>query len=162
MAEAGFYKTWQERIRAIPQLQRYQQVGIMTSYPVFAYTGDGLHMRHFYYSGEQIGPDTVTVGPPRLLVTLAYETFDIVNVDFEPFELPLFEDTEYTLSADERAAKRPLIAQLQAEYDRLLASYPEPPESQALEDFGQALQSVVPPMLWPYYEILQRGVIQMG
>ena len=130
----------------------------MTSYPVFAYTNAGLHMRHFYYSGEQIGPDTVTIGPPRILVTLAYETYDIVNVDFEPFNLPLFELVEYTLSEEERAEKRTHIAKLQTLYDRLLATYPEPPESHVLEEFAVALQNVVPPVLWPYYELLQRGV----
>lgn len=162
MAEAGFYETWHMRMRAIPQLQRYQQAGIMTSYPVFAWTGDGLHIRHFYYSGEQIGPDTVTVGPPRLQVTLAYETYDIVDVNFEPFDLPLFESVEYSLSPEERAAKRPQIAFLKQQYDRLLAAYPEPPADTALDDFDAALQQVVPPVLWPYYEILQRGVIQVG
>jgi hypothetical protein len=91
-------------------------------------------------------------------VTLAYETYDIVNVDFEPFDLPLFELVEYTLSEEERAEKRTHIARLKAQYDRLLATYPEPPESHALEEFAAALQNVVPPVLWPYYELLQRGV----
>jgi hypothetical protein len=161
MAEEGFYKMWQACTHAIPRLQRYQRVGIMTSYPVFAYTDAGLQIRHFYYSGEQIGADTVMIGPPRILVTLAYETYDIVNVDFEPFDLPLFENVEYTLGAEERAAKRPFIAQLEAQYDRLLAPYPEPPETKVVEEFGTALQRVVPPVLWPYYELLQRGVTRV-
>ncbi len=152
MAENGFYRTWKAHINAIPSLKRFQQVGIGVSYPLLAYTDDGLLVRHFYHAADLIGPDTVLIGPPRVLVAMDYETSEIVDTDFEAFNLPLFEDVEYTLSAEERAARQPDVERLQALYDAMLASYPEPPESELMTEFVATLRRVVPPVLWPYYE----------
>src|SRR5207247_948011 len=107
---------------------------------------------------DQIGPNTILVGPPRVLATLDYETSTITDVNFEPFDLPLFEDVEYTLTPEERAARRPNVERLEGLYDRMLASYPEPPESDLMAEFAAALQRVVPPVLWPYYEVMLGNV----
>lgn len=160
MTEQGFYRTWKMRLQALPGLQRFQQVGIGASYPMLAYTDAGLHVRHFYHAADQIGPDTMMFGPARVLVTLAYETFDIVSTDFQPFDLPLFEQVEYTLTADERRARRPAIEHLEGLYDHLLATYPEAPGGDVVGDFAAALHAVVPPLLWPYYERLLPDLAQ--
>jgi hypothetical protein len=154
MAEQEFYKTWKMRLQTIPHLRRFQQPGIGRSYPVFAYTEGGLLVRHFHHTAERSGPDSILLGPARVLVTLDFETFENVDLNFEAFDLPLFEDVEFTLNAEERAALRPDIQRLEALYDELLATYPEPPDSDVVEDFAATLQRVVPPVLWPYYEQL--------
>ena len=159
MADQGFYRTWKARIHSIPSLQQFQQDGIAASYPVFAYTDSGLHIRHFYHTGDQIGPNTILIGPARVLATLDYETGDVLDVDFEPFKLPLFENVEYTLSPDERVARRPDVQHLEGLYDRMLETYPEPPSGDVVADFTAALQRVVPPVLWPYYEALLGDLI---
>ena len=155
MFENGFYKTWKAHLHAIPRLQPLMQGGIGESYPMFAYTVSGLHIRQFYFPNDQTGPNTVVIGRPQILVTLDYETGEILNIEDEPFSLPPFDLVEYTLSADERAARRPDVERLQGFYDQMLATYPEPPEYAVIENFLAMLQRVVPPVLWPYYEQLQ-------
>jgi len=81
-----------------------------------------------------------------------------VSVDFNPFDVPPFEAIEYTLSKEVRAERRLLIQELEAQYDQLLATYPESPNLRARDKFGVILQRVVPPILWPYYEVLTRDV----
>lgn len=154
VAEQGFYRTWKARVRAIPGLQQYRKVGIGMSYPIFAHTNDGLHVRHFYHIAERTGPDTIQIGPARVLVTLAYETFAVVDENSEPFDLPLFEVVEYTLSADERDARRDDVRVLETFYDRLLEPYPGAPGKVLVDEFAATLFRVVPPVLWPYYELL--------
>jgi hypothetical protein len=154
MAEQGFYRKWKALINAAPDLKQFQQSGVGASYPVFAYTDDGLYVGHFYHGADQIGPDTMLIGPPRVLATLDYENSNLVDVNFEPFDLPPFEDVEYTLTREEREARRPNVERLEALYDRMLATYPEPPGSDVVAEFAAALQRVVPPILWPYYEQL--------
>jgi hypothetical protein len=154
MADQGFYRTWKARIHAIPELKRFQQDGVAASYPIFSYTDDGLRVRHFYHAADQIAPNTMLIGPARILATLDYASGDIVDVNFEPFTLPLFEDVEYTLTAEEREARRPDVQRLEGLYDQVLATYPEPPDSDLVGDFVATLQRVVPPVLWPYYEQL--------
>ncbi len=129
------------------------------SYPVFAYTEAGLHLRHFYYAADQVGPDTVVIGSPRVLVTLDYGTYDVLDANFEPFDLPLFEDVKYTLSPEERAARRPDVQRLEALYDQMLAPYPEVPDGKLVDEFGAALHRVVPPVLWPYYSLLLTDMV---
>src|SRR5947208_1366817 len=135
MAEQGFYRMWKARLQSIPRLQQFQQGGIAASYPVFVYTDAGLHIRHFYHSGDQVGPSTILIGPARVLVTLDYETGELVDVDFEPFKLPPFEDVEYTLSPEERDARRPDVQGLEGLYDRMLETYPELPSSGLAAEF---------------------------
>ena len=88
MFENGFYKTWRAHLHAIPRLQPLMQGGVGESYPMFAYTDSGLHIRHFYFPYDQVGPDTVVIGAPQVLITLDYETGEIVNTDDKPFNLP--------------------------------------------------------------------------
>jgi hypothetical protein len=154
MADKGFYRTWKARVNAVPRLQRFVQGGIGMSYPMLSYTDQGLYIRHFYHAADQIGPDTMLIGPARVLVTMDYEPFDILDMNSQPFDLPLFEDVEYRLSAEERAALRPKIHDLHGLYDQLLATYPEPPGTELIDEFAATLQRVVPPVLWPYYELL--------
>jgi hypothetical protein len=155
MFENGFYKTWKAYVHTIPRLQALMQGGIGESYPTFAYTDSGLHIRHFYFPNDQTGPNMIVIGTPQILVTLDYETGEILNTDDDPFNLPPFDLIEYTLSADVREARRPDVKRLQALYDQMLATYPEPPDRAILDDFVATLEWVVPPVLWPYYEQLQ-------
>jgi hypothetical protein len=154
MGDHGFYRMWKTRTHAIPRLQRFLQVGIGTSYPILAYTDDGLLVRHFYHAADQLGPNTMLIGPARVLVTMDYATSEVVDVDFEPFNLPLFDHVTYTLTAQEREARRSDVVRVQSLYDEMLANYPEPPRNAVMNEFATALRRVVPPMLWPYYELL--------
>jgi hypothetical protein len=162
MSEQKFYRTWKARIHAIPQLQQFMQDNVGASYPILVYTDDGVLVQHFYHAANQIGPDTMLIGPARVVATLACETFEVVGVNFQPFDLPLFEDVEYTLSAVERAARRPDVARLEVLYDAMLATYPEPPGSDLIAEFVTMLQRVVPPVLWPYYRALLGDLAQVG
>jgi hypothetical protein len=160
MFENGFYWTWKEHLHDIPRLQPLMQGGIGESYPMFAYTDSGLHIWHFYYPNDQIGPDTIVIGPPQILVTLDYATGEVLNIDNEPFTLQPFDLVEYSLSPGERDARRSAVVRLQALYEQLLATYPARPDSTVIDDFLATLKRVVPPVLWPYYEQLQADLVQ--
>jgi hypothetical protein len=160
MAKQGFYRTWKTDLHANLRLQGLMQPGIGESYPIFAFTDNGLHIRHFYHDADQVGPDTMYIGSPRALVTLDYESRDIVSADVDPFDLPAFEPVQYTLSAQERIARRPAVDHLVMLYDRMMESYPEPPSSELRDEFATTLHQVVPPVLWPFYQLLLHDLIR--
>ena len=154
MAEQGLYRQWMDRVHDIPRLRRFRQTGIGESYPMLAYTDSGLRVRLFYFDADLIGPDTLLIGPPRVLFTVAYDTIEILEMDPRPFDLPLFEDVAYTLNADERAARKTDVLHLEAVYDQILGLYRELPGRALVDEFAAVLQMVVPPVFWPYYALL--------
>jgi hypothetical protein len=157
MAVDGFITAWQRHLQADERLGTLVQVGLTTSYPMFARVGDNLFVRHFYYPSSRTGPNEVTVSGPRLLVTLALPDLAFVESETNPFDLPPLENAVYEVPEEEHEAKRALIARLETLYDEALSNYPEPPPSAVANELVETLQQVVPPALWPYYEQLMRG-----
>lgn len=147
---SGFLEIWEEHLEDIPEVSRFLEAGIGTSYPILSSSKEGLLIRHFHHTAELLGPDELQYGMPRILVTLRYEDFKLVDLVIEPnLGVPPFQDTTYKVTAEN--AKPEDFDEL---YDELLKNYPKPPDKALAERYIAGLRKSAPPLLWPFYEVL--------
>lgn len=149
-----FLATWDLRARMIPGLRPYQRPGMGSSYPLPVLTDDGVSLAQFYHFANLLDPDTMIIQAPGHLVRLSYPDWQLIEAIQTDFGLPPFPDTPYTLTPPERDARRPLLEQLEALYEEVMANYPQPPSRATADNLIAALQQVVPSVLWPYYQAL--------
>lgn len=153
----SFITAWKRHLQADKRLGTLVQVGLATSYPLFAHDGQGLVARHFYYPSSRTGPNQVTLSAPQLLVTLALPDLHFVASETGSLGLPPFEDSVYAVPEEEHEAKRALLQRLELLYDEALRAFPVPPAPEVGSQLLDTLQQVVPPALWPYYQRLAPG-----
>ncbi len=150
----SFLAMWTIQQRRNPALQIYHAPGTGTSYPIPAWTGSELLIRYFHHVSDLVGPDTVHLSAPERVLTLKYPSWEFAGVQETDFGLKPFEPLEFTLTAEQRAARRPLLARLERLYDDVMAAYPMPPTPTTTDAFLATLREIVPAPLWPYYEVL--------
>ena len=155
----SFLTTWHNCLQTIPELERYREEGIGNSYPMFAWSGDALMARHFYHLEQQTGPNSLLIGAPHALVTLKAADLSLVSLQGNAFALKPLENTEFKISPGEQQTLRMQMNRLKLLYDEILGLYPKPPALAKASEYLSVLFSVVPPMLWPYYQVLAADFI---
>ncbi len=153
--QSTFWSRWDIQVRSIPQLKNVHLPDIGRSYPLPAYDGERVQVRHFYHVASQTSGSTLYLGAPTVCAVLDYENGSLLDV-FPAAELGLerFEDTTYRVRDDQKAALQTRARRVRELYDQVFELYPYQPGGEVGQEFWTAFQGMVPPPLLPYYRAL--------
>jgi len=149
-----FIADWNRQLRMLRELRRFQAPGVGSSFPLLVLLEDGLYVTQFYHISEQIGPDTMYIEAPCFQVRLTYPDWKFIDEVETDFGLTPFPAFNYTLSQDERNARRAQLVQLEWLYEEVMMNFPRPPALQKADELIALLKQTTPTMLWPYYQKL--------
>ena len=132
-------------------MQQYFQPGIACSYPLLAHESDQIQIRYFFHPADQIGPDTLYLGSPRVCVIVDYQSLSVLKEIADPFTIEPFTPIEYKVSRSRRQQNQLYIEQLKGAYDTIVNLYPEQPSGGTGKQLITLLEAIVPNVLMPYY-----------
>lgn len=161
MSKEHLVDKWHAKLARDPELAKYVAPGVARSYPMLGMRDGSKVLLYFYHVADQTGPNTIAIFPPHSVIALDYNALSLVEeVSDNPFDIPPFEETSYSLPAEEKAKNRERAARLRELYDLVAPRYPDEPAGNEGAELLETLKALVPYMLWPYYEAMAPDFIK--